>query len=64
MLELVGNLLKAFDTSIDGLEWMSAATRAEAKKKLAKITVKIGYPDKWRDYSRVRRSGATTSSAT
>ena len=50
MLELVGNLLKAFDSSIDGLEWMSPATRAEAKKKLGKITVKIGYPDKWRDY--------------
>ena len=51
MMELVDNLLKAFDSSIDGLEWMSEATRAEAKKKLAKITVKIGYPDKWRDYS-------------
>jgi putative endopeptidase len=51
MLGLVGNLLKTFDTSIDGLEWMSAATKAEAKKKLSKITVKIGYPDKWRDYS-------------
>jgi predicted metalloendopeptidase len=51
MLELVGNLLKAFDASIDGLEWMSAATRAEAKTKLSKITVKIGYPDEWRDYS-------------
>jgi predicted metalloendopeptidase len=51
MLGLVDNLLEAFDVSIDGLEWMSAATRAEAKKKLAKITVKIGYPDKWRDYS-------------
>ncbi|MBC8025964.1 MAG: hypothetical protein H7Y89_08230 [Steroidobacteraceae bacterium] len=51
MLELVGNLLKAFESSIDGLEWMSAATRAEAKTKLSKITVKIGYPDKWRDYS-------------
>jgi endothelin-converting enzyme len=51
MLELVGNLLKAFDSSIDGLEWMSPATRVEAKKKLSKITVKIGYPDKWRDYS-------------
>ena len=50
MLDLVGNLLKAFDSSIDTLEWMSAPTRAEAKKKLAKITVKIGYPDKWRDY--------------
>jgi predicted metalloendopeptidase len=50
MLELVGNLLKAFDTSIDGLEWMSPPTRAAAKIKLSKITVKIGYPDKWRDY--------------
>jgi putative endopeptidase len=51
MLELVGNLLKAFDTSIDGLEWMSPGTRTEAKTKLSKITVKIGYPDQWRDYS-------------
>jgi endothelin-converting enzyme len=51
MLELVGNLLVAFDTSIDGLEWMSPQTRAAAKTKLSKITVKIGYPDKWRDYS-------------
>jgi len=51
MLGLVDNLLAAFDTSIDGLEWMSPETRAEAKKKLSKITVKIGYPDKWRDYS-------------
>ncbi len=51
MIGLVGNLLQAFDKSIDGLEWMSAATRAEAKTKLSKITVKIGYPDKWRDYS-------------
>jgi predicted metalloendopeptidase len=51
MLELVGNLLKAFDSSIDDLAWMSPQTRAEAKKKLSKITVKIGYPDKWRDYS-------------
>ncbi len=51
MLDLVGNLLIAFDMSIDELDWMSAATRAEAKKKLSKITVKVGYPDKWRDYS-------------
>jgi putative endopeptidase len=50
MLQLVGNLLAAFDSSIDALEWMSPATRGEAKKKLAKITVKIGYPDQWRDY--------------
>ena len=51
MLHLVDNLLKAFDASIDGLEWMSPGTRVEAKRKLAKITVKIGYPDRWRDYS-------------
>jgi putative endopeptidase len=51
MLALVSNLLKAFDSSIDGLDWMAPETRAEAKRKLAKITVKIGYPDKWRDYS-------------
>ena len=51
MLELVTNLLKTFDSSIDGLEWMSPATKAEAKKKLSKITVKIGYPDTWRDYT-------------
>jgi putative endopeptidase len=54
MLEIVGNLIKAFDTSIDTLEWMSEPTRIEAKKKLAKFTVKIGYPDQWRDYSQLR----------
>ena len=59
MLELVQNLLASFDTSIDGLEWMSAATRAEAKKKLSKISVKIGYPDKWRDYSALAVAAAT-----
>jgi predicted metalloendopeptidase len=51
MLHLVDNLLKAFDSSIDTLEWMGPETRVEAKRKLAKITVKIGYPDKWRNYS-------------
>jgi putative endopeptidase len=51
MTGLVANLLKAMDSSMDGLDWMSPATRAEARKKLSKITVKIGYPDKWRDYS-------------
>ncbi|HEU0224161.1 MAG TPA: M13 family metallopeptidase [Steroidobacteraceae bacterium] len=51
MDQLVRNLLAAFDRGIDSLEWMSAATRAEAHAKLAKINVKIGYPDKWRDYT-------------
>ncbi len=51
MDQLVKNLLAAFDRGIDSLEWMSAATKAEAHAKLAKINVKIAYPDKWRDYS-------------
>ncbi|HKZ74065.1 MAG TPA: M13-type metalloendopeptidase [Steroidobacteraceae bacterium] len=48
---LVDNLLRSFDASIDGLDWMSPATKLEAKRKVASFTVKIGYPDKWRDYS-------------
>ncbi len=53
MLELVGNLIRAFDSSIDALDWMSPATRAEARRKLAHFAVKIGYPDRWRDYGRL-----------
>ncbi|MGD9599510.1 MAG: M13 family metallopeptidase [Steroidobacteraceae bacterium] len=48
---LVDNLLRAFDRSIDTLAWMSPATRAAAKEKLHKISVKVGYPDEWQDYS-------------
>ena len=51
MDRLVRNLLDEFDRGIDQLEWMSAATKAEAHAKLRKINVKIGYPDKWRDYA-------------
>jgi putative endopeptidase len=51
MRALVGNLLRAYDASIDGLDWMTPPTRAEARRKLAAINVKVGYPDKWRDYS-------------
>lgn len=47
---LVGNLLAAFDQSIDTLAWMSPETRAAAKVKLGKFSVKVGYPDKWQDY--------------
>ncbi len=50
MDELVGNLLKAFGTSIDELEWMGPETRREAHAKLAGFTVKIGYPEKWKEY--------------
>jgi len=51
MQALVANLMKAYSSSIDGLTWMSPATRKEAHAKLAKYGVKIGYPDVWRDYS-------------
>ena len=51
MLELVGNLVNAYEKSIKELEWMSAETKVEALDKLSKFTPKIGYPDEWRDYS-------------
>jgi putative endopeptidase len=51
MDELVANLIRAFEISIDELEWMTPATKREARAKLAKFTVKIGYPQKWKDYS-------------
>ncbi len=51
MLELVDYLTQAYEASIKELPWMSEATKAKALEKLAKFTPKIGYPDKWRDYS-------------
>lgn len=51
MLELVDNLLATYGRSIDGLDWMTDATKAEAHAKLATFRTKIGYPDVWRDYS-------------
>jgi putative endopeptidase len=50
---LVQNLREAYAIGIDSLEWMSPATKAQAKEKLAHFTVKIAYPDKWRDYSKL-----------
>ena len=51
MVKLVSNLQKALGERIQGLEWMSAETKAKALEKLAAFHVKIGYPDKWKDYS-------------
>ncbi len=51
MLTLVENLRSAYGEAISGLEWMSEDTKAEALRKLAAFTPKIGYPDRWRDYS-------------
>lgn len=51
MLELVENLRTALGKHIDNLDWMSDSTKVRAQEKLAAFTVKIGYPDKWKDYS-------------
>ncbi|WP_175048232.1 M13 family metallopeptidase [Duganella vulcania] len=51
MEELVKNLLAAYKSSIDTLDWMSPETKQQAQAKLAKFTPKIGYPNKWRDYA-------------
>jgi len=50
---MVKNLLAAFKTSIDKLDWMSPATKKQAQAKLAKFTTKIAYPNHWRDYSKL-----------
>ncbi len=51
MQELVANIQKSLGQHIDELDWMSDETKAKAHEKLANFTVKIGYPDKWKDYS-------------
>jgi putative endopeptidase len=51
MVELVANLVEAYRQSISTLDWMSPATRERALEKLGKFTPKIGYPDRWKDYS-------------
>ena len=53
MLQLVGNLKKALAEHIASLTWMSDQTKVNALVKLNSFTVKIGYPDKWKDYSAV-----------
>ncbi|WP_185214267.1 M13 family metallopeptidase [Sphingobacterium mizutaii] len=49
--ELVQYLIKSFNVHIKDLAWMSPTTKEKALEKLSKFTVKIGYPDKWKDYS-------------
>ncbi len=54
MQALVANLMLAYKQSIETLSWMSEDTKKEALTKLAKFTPKIGYPDQWRDYSKLK----------
>ncbi|MDR2281770.1 MAG: M13 family metallopeptidase [Sphingobacterium sp.] len=51
--ELVSYLIKSFEVHINNLAWMSPVTKEKALEKLAKFNVKIGYPDKWKDYSKL-----------
>jgi putative endopeptidase len=51
MLELVHNLIRAYEISIKQLDWMGDKTKEQALEKLSKFTPKIGYPDHWKDYS-------------
>ena len=51
MLQLVGDLLEAYRRSISALDWMGEETKARALAKVDAFSLKIGYPDKWRDYS-------------
>jgi putative endopeptidase len=63
--ELVHNLIRAMDMHLANLTWMSPETKAKAREKLAVFTPKIGYPDKWRDYStlEIRRDDAFGNAA-
>lgn len=53
MVELIDYLKKSFVVHINNLSWMSATTKEKALKKLNKFTVKVAYPDKWKDYSKL-----------
>ena len=54
MMVMVKNLLKAYEESIKKLDWMSAETKKEALDKISKFNPKIGYPNTWRDYSKLK----------
>ncbi len=60
MKTLVDNLIEAYRQDIQHLDWMGETTKKKALEKLSKFTPKIGYPDEWRDYSKLEDSTATT----
>jgi predicted metalloendopeptidase len=49
--KMIKNVMKAYEIRINNLTWMSAETKLKAVEKLNKLTIKIGYPDKWQDYT-------------
>ena len=50
---MIDNVILAYENRINNLTWMSAETKIKAVEKLHKVTIKIGYPDKWKDYSKL-----------
>jgi len=58
-VKMVDNLIQAYDGRIKGLDWMSDTTKVMALEKLHGMRVKIGYPDKWKDYSDLEIKSAT-----
>ncbi|WP_374174418.1 M13 family metallopeptidase [Flavobacterium tructae] len=56
-VDMIHNVIQAYKTRINNLTWMSAATKIKAIEKLDKLTVKVGYPDKWKDYSALEIKG-------
>lgn len=61
--EMINYLFRSFKMHINNLEWMSADTKVKANEKLDKFTVKIGYPDKWKDYSNLEIISHTEKNA-
>ncbi len=52
--EMIGNIVQAYENRINDLSWMSEETKKKALNKLSSCTVKVGYPDKWKDYSALK----------
>jgi putative endopeptidase len=59
MVELIDYLKKSFAVHINNLAWMSSTTKEKAMNKLNKFTVKVAYPDKWKDYSKLEIASET-----
>ena len=55
--EMIQNVIKAYENRIDNLTWMSDSTKIKAKEKLNTTTIKVGYPDEWKDYSSLKVKG-------
>lgn len=51
--EMVANIIAAFDRALTDVDWMGESTRAEARQKLRSLRAKVGYPERWRDYSSI-----------